>query len=268
MLTQLTLGEKLKDLRISKGFKNTEDLANTINIPKSTLNNYENDDKNQDVGYSNLVILSKFYDVSLDWLLGMTDVNKHLNTDCIDLGITDNAIDILKSKSVNNRLLCEIIENRNFADLMADIEIYVDGIATMQINTLNSIVATTKDKIKQEYKPNDKDYIMLSLERAKIKEDRYFHTLVYDDIDSILDDIRNSHRENKKDNLVAKDENASITILTNLLKRLDSVKGNKDEMMLQLIPIIFGVELHKLTQIEKNTLKNLFNKGQKNLNKL
>ena len=63
MLTELTLGEKLKDLRLAKGYKNTDDLAKAVNILKTTLNDYENDDKNQDVGYYNLITLAKFYDV-------------------------------------------------------------------------------------------------------------------------------------------------------------------------------------------------------------
>lgn len=50
MLTKLTLGEKLKDLRLAKGYKSTEHLASILNIPKTTLNDYENDEKNQDVG--------------------------------------------------------------------------------------------------------------------------------------------------------------------------------------------------------------------------
>ena len=67
MLTKLTLGEKLKDLRIAKGYKGTEQLASVVNIPP--LNDYEKDDKNQDVGYANLITLAKFYEVSMDWPL-------------------------------------------------------------------------------------------------------------------------------------------------------------------------------------------------------
>lgn len=100
MLIKTTLGEKLKDLRIAKGYKNTEDLANAVGIPKTTLNDYENDEKNQDVGYYNLVILAKFYDVSTDWLLGLSDTEKHLNTAYVDLGLTDNVIDYIAGKSL------------------------------------------------------------------------------------------------------------------------------------------------------------------------
>ncbi|WP_313529424.1 helix-turn-helix domain-containing protein [Anaerotignum sp.] len=61
ILPKLTLGEKLKELRFAKGYKNREDLAKVINIPKTTLNDYENDEKSQDVGYVNLITLAKFY---------------------------------------------------------------------------------------------------------------------------------------------------------------------------------------------------------------
>lgn len=98
MLTKLTLGEKLKDLRLAKGYKNTEDLANAVGIPKTTLNDYENDEKNQDVGYANLILLAKFYDVSMDWLLGISSTEKHLNIFSMDLGLSDNAIDHCKQK--------------------------------------------------------------------------------------------------------------------------------------------------------------------------
>ena len=43
MLTELTLGEKLKDLRIANGYKSTEELAKVINIPRTTLSDYENE---------------------------------------------------------------------------------------------------------------------------------------------------------------------------------------------------------------------------------
>lgn len=254
MLPKLTLGEKLKDLRIAKGFKSTEDLAIAINIPKTTLNDYENDEKNQDVGYANLITLAKFYGVSLDWLLGLSDVNTHLNTAYTNLGLSDNVIDILQSDKINTRLLSEIIEHPYFADFMADIELYVDSIISMQISSINSVAQTAKDKIKGEYNPNYKDYVMYSLERAKIKEDRYFHSILHEDIDLITDDIRSLHKANKKDTEVARDENAGLTVLMELLSRLKDLEGNPEEMKLQMIPVLFGVELHKLRNIHAKRL--------------
>ncbi len=257
MLTELTLGEKLKDLRLAKGFKNTDDLAKAVNIPKTTLNDYENDDKNQDVGYYNLITLARFYDVSMDWLLGLSSVEKHLNTAYSDLGLSDTAIDVLKSEYINSRLLSEIIEHPHFADFMADIELYVDSVISMQISSINSVAQTAKDKIKGEYNPSDKEYILRSLECAKIKEDRYFHSLIHEDVDLIADDIRKSHKSNKKDTRVANDENAGLNLLVQLIERLSNLQGNPEQMKMQLIPLLFGVEVHQLSTLEIKTLKGL-----------
>ena len=49
---------------------------------------------------------------------------------------------LLKSGRINNRLLCELATHKDFIKFLADIEIYVDGIATMQIQNLNALVDT------------------------------------------------------------------------------------------------------------------------------
>lgn len=51
-------------------------------------------------------------------------------------------IDLLLSGSINNRLLCEIATHDKFKELMADTEIFVDGIATKRFNDLNSPLET------------------------------------------------------------------------------------------------------------------------------
>ena len=38
---------------------------------------------------------------------------------------------LLKSGRINNRLLCELATHKDFIKFLADIEIYVDGIATI-----------------------------------------------------------------------------------------------------------------------------------------
>lgn len=263
MLTKLTLGEKLKDLRLTHGYKSTDALASATNIPKTTLNDYENDDKNKDVGYANLVILAKFYNVSMDWMLGLSDVNTHLNTAYSDLGLSDKVIDILQSNGINTRLLSEIIEHEHFSDFMVDMEIYIDGILSTQIASVNSVAIAAKDKLTEAHNPNDKEYIIHSLERAKIKEDRYFHSLLHEDIDLIADDLRNLHKENKKDTQVATDENLGISILLNMLDKLSDFKGTPAEMKLQLFPLLFGVDLKSLNAQEITLLQKLIKKGER-----
>lgn len=47
--------------------------------------------------------------------------------------MNDEMVALLKSGRINNRLLCELATHKDFIKFLADIEIYVDGIATMQI---------------------------------------------------------------------------------------------------------------------------------------
>jgi len=75
--------------------------------------------------------LVKFYDVSADYLLGLTESKNHPNPDLAKLHLSDTMIELLKSGAINTRLLFEMAAHRDFVKLLADIEIYVDGIASI-----------------------------------------------------------------------------------------------------------------------------------------
>lgn len=263
MLTKLTMGEKLKDLRIKHGFKNTEDLAVVVNIPRSTLNDYEDDEKNQDVGYQNLVTLAKFYGVSMDWLLGLSDTNKHLNTSYCDLGLSDNVLDILKAKKFNTRLLSEMIEDPNFVDLLADMEIYIDGMASIRINALNADLKATRAVLKKKYNPDDSDMGMRTLLAGQIQEDRYFHGIIHDDIDKITHNIRELHRGNKKDTTVAKTDIDVCKMVITAVEEYETTKDSRFEKALQFISRFTGMPPDSLNEDEKS----LFKKIGKSVNK-
>ncbi|SQA12786.1 Helix-turn-helix [Streptobacillus moniliformis] len=127
MKCKITLQERLKDLRVSHNL-NLEELAKLTGISKSALGNYENDDY-KEINHGNLVTLAQFYNVSTDYFLSYRKQN-HPNTDLTNLHLSDDMIDLLLSGSINNRLLCEIATHDKFKELMADTEIFVDGVAT------------------------------------------------------------------------------------------------------------------------------------------
>src|SRR5699024_12751893 len=57
-----------------------------------------------------------------------------------DLRLSDDMIEFLKSRLVDNALLCELATHPDFPRLMADLEIYVNGIAAKQVQGANAIV--------------------------------------------------------------------------------------------------------------------------------
>lgn len=90
----LTIQEKLKDLRIEKGLT-LEQLAEQTGISKSALGKYESDDY-KDISPFNLAAMAKFYSVSLDYLLGLSEQKNHPNTELQELHLSDNMLDLLK----------------------------------------------------------------------------------------------------------------------------------------------------------------------------
>jgi transcriptional regulator with XRE-family HTH domain len=67
----MTLGKRLKDLREEKKLT-TREMSAMLNIGKSTFSNYENDTRKPD--YELLKKLSEYFEVSLDYLLGKTNI--------------------------------------------------------------------------------------------------------------------------------------------------------------------------------------------------
>ena len=105
---------------------------------------------------------------------------------------------LLKGGRINNRLLCELATHKDFIKFLADIEIYVDGIATMQIQNLNALVDTVRHEIIERYRPGEDDPHLKVLQAAHISDDEYFSHMVLDDLNLIIRDIREAHKKDSE----------------------------------------------------------------------
>lgn len=68
----MTLGQRLRDLRAEKKLTQQE-LSDTVKIPRSTIGMYEADHRKP--RFDELDTLADYFDTSLDYLLGRSDVN-------------------------------------------------------------------------------------------------------------------------------------------------------------------------------------------------
>ena len=155
MKVRVSVQERLKDLRVERGLK-LEELAEQTGISKSALGSYENDE-DKEINHGSLLKLADFYQVAVDYLLGLSDNREHANTPLAELHLNDEAVALLKSGRVNNRLLCELLAHKDFIKLLADIEIYVDRIASMQVQNLNAYVDVVRQEIIDRYQPGEDD---------------------------------------------------------------------------------------------------------------
>ena len=172
MKDHVSLQERLKDLRVEKGLK-LEELAEKTGISKSALASYENEEnRNKEINHGNLITLADFYEVSIDYLFCRTENREQINTPLSELHLTDEAVALLKSGRINTRLLCEMMSHEKFAELMADAEIYVDGMATMRFHDINSALAAVRAMILEEHPEAAADRSLKILEAGQIKEVR------------------------------------------------------------------------------------------------
>lgn len=79
----------------------------------------------RNISHYTLIKLAKFYGVTADYLLGLTETRNHPNAELADLRLSDEMIDLLKSGRIDTALLCELAAHPDFVKLLADIQIYV-----------------------------------------------------------------------------------------------------------------------------------------------
>lgn len=256
MDTPLKSWEKFKDLRKKRDLT-LEQLAEQTGLAASTLGKYESKECKEYSSFC-IITLAKFYGVTADYLLGLTEQENHPNAELLSLHLSDEMIELLRSGGINNALLCEIATHKNFRNLLMDIEIYVDRIASMQIDNMNAVLATIRALILSQHGTTDRDLYLRTLDAAFIQEDKYFTHTVHADIDIILSDIRDAH---KSDVTTADD----TTIAEKLKQDIEAAANFKDSSLEQQMRIYcnqLGIPYDKLTPEELNGVMSALRKSE------
>ena len=184
MQPKLTIQERLKDLRVERGLT-LEQLSAETGISRSALGKYEADDF-KDISPFSMVELAKFYGVSTDYLLGLTEQKNHPNTELDALHLGDDAIEVLKTGKFNHRLLSELICHKDFQRFMLDAEIYVDRIADMRVNDMNAVLEAVRQMALMKNGGEENDLHLRTLEVAQIREDEYFGSLIAAELEAAV----------------------------------------------------------------------------------
>ena len=236
-----------------------EKLSEIVGISTSTLGKYESNDF-KDISHSYLLTLAKYYKVSADWLLGLSESREIQNHEIAELQLDDETLEILKSGSLNNRLLCEMIKHPDFIKLMTDTEIYVDGIATMQIKNMNDWLDAVHLQIIQQRNPNKQDLYLQVLERSHVDEEEYFFHNIHSDMDKIVRTIRESHQNDALSAPIA-----SPTLNDKHMQRFLATlkyKSNPIEEFWRFFCNTVQINYDKLSEEEHLTMKNMFKKSK------
>ncbi len=256
MQPKLTIQERLKDLRVERGLT-LEQLSAETGISKSALGKYEADDF-KDISPFSMVELAKFYGVSTDYLLGLTEHKNYPNTELDALHLGDDAIEILKTGKFNHRLLSELICHRDFQRFMLDAEIYVDRIADMRIKDMNAVLEAVRQMALMKNGGDENDLHLRTLEVAQIREDEYFGSLIADDLKGILRDIRSEHRP---DTMTA-DETSLVATVQGQLQDAMNFEGSSEEKKIRAYLATIGLDYDALTKEEFVSLIGILKKSK------
>ena len=241
MQPKLTIQERLKDLRVERGLT-LEQLSAETGISKSALGKYEADDF-KDISPFSMVELAKFYGVSTDYLLGLTEQKNHPNTELDALHLGDDAIEVLRTGKFNHRLLSELICHEDFQRFMLDAEIYVDRIADMRVNDMNAVLEAVRQMALMKNGGIENDLHLRTLEVAQIREDEYFGSLIAGDLKDILRDIRSEHRP---DTMTA-DETSLVATVQGQLQDAMNFEGSVEEKKAKALLATLGIDYDAIT---------------------
>ena len=157
MHTKLSIPERLKDLRVVDKHLTLEQLAEQTGLSKSALSKYESDDY-KDISPFAIATLAEFYGVSTDYLMGLSENKNHPNTELQALHLSDD-----------------------------------DRIADMRIAQMNLVLEATRQEVIRSHAPGDNDLYVRTLELGQVQESDFFSHTIHDDLDSIVQDIRQAH---------------------------------------------------------------------------
>lgn len=242
MNIKLTIPERLKDLRTECGLT-LEQLSEATGISRAALDKYEADDF-KDISPFSIAALAKFYRVSADYLMGLTEIKNHSNTELDALNLGGDAIEVLKTGQFNHRLLSELICHKDFQRLMLDAEIYVDRIADMRINDMNAVLEAVRQMVLAKREDSANDLYLRTLELAQVPEEEYFGHVVADDLAGILRDIREGH---KTDSTTADEPSAAAQVQQQLQTAMN-FEGSNDEKKARALLATLGIDYDAITK--------------------
>ena len=255
MYIKLTNSERLKDLRLERGLT-LKDLAEQTGLSQSALGSYETDE-GKEISPHSVTTLAKFYGVSADYLLGLTENKNPPAADLYDLHLSDEMIALLKSGKINNRLLCEIATHGCFPRFMADVEIFVDRIADMRVNDMNTVLSNTRNTLMERRGLPADDLYVRTLELAQVREEDYFSHVMQKDLDAITHDIREAHRQDT----TTADTASPVADLQQRFQAALSFEGTMQEKMARLFLSQLGISFDKLTKEERTTFVRILSKA-------
>ena len=144
--------QRLCDLSNGTG-KSQKEVADYLQIPASVLSRIERGETKA-VSHDLIIKFSKYYNVSTDYLLCISDIRIRKNVELEELGLTNKALLQLLQGNVNGDILSRLLEHRHFPQLIDTVNSYFTEEHNAGFANRNAVIDMGTASLKELIKDN------------------------------------------------------------------------------------------------------------------
>ena len=259
MKTRLCLQEKLRDLRDERKM-NLADVEEATGISKSTLQRFESDE-NVRIGYQDIEVLTRFYEVSADYLFGLTDNRKCRDVEMDKLHLSDKAIELLMSENLNNRLLSDLLTHPDFPELLAGLEVFIDRFISENMEIVNKTYKVAIDKVNKKFKPVERREYLQALRESSIDGDDYLRFRLAQRFERIAQSLYDTHKNAAQ----SPEGEGYIKQFTGQIEKFQETEdktGSTEQAKLAILADQMGVSVKNATEGEKQSMLSFLSRSK------
>lgn len=191
----------------SKSITQTE-LAQALSIGKNTLSRFMTEKTNK-LSSEYVIAIANYFEVSTDFLLGLTHSASRKNYDVEKLGLTVKAAANLYQGKLNRSVVCQLLENPKFAELTRQIALYQEGVLASGVAAQNQMYNSMSSLMLEYAQANPED---MPAVRGAVQEAQALKRPVYaDEIENITRNFRQILAEMKQDGPERVRQTAALT---------------------------------------------------------
>ena len=191
----------------SKSITQTE-LAQALSIGKNTLSRFMTEKTNK-LSSEYVIAIANYFEVSTDFLLGLTHSASRKNYDVEKLGLTVKAAANLYQGKLNRSVVCQLLENPKFAELTRQIALYQEGVLASGVAAQNQMYNSMSSLMLEHGQANPED---MPAVRGAVQEAQALKRPVYaDEIENITRNFRQLLAEMKQDGPERVRQTAALT---------------------------------------------------------
>ena len=191
-----TLQERLRELREEHGFSSRNKLADVLGVDRTTYSRIENG-TTKTISSDMLIKLAELYDVSTDYILGISNTPEKTYYDIGELGLSVDAATNLMTGKVSSIVVNELLENDKFATATKMMKTYFCGGVADMLKEHNALLDMNYDNVFGLVKDGSIDYdqdakdLLNGLKAEKIPVNKF-------ELDKIQTQLMSAVKEVKK----------------------------------------------------------------------